>query len=216
MVAAVLFDMDGLMFDTERLAWDAWMRVGEENGWPITGELIDRMRGVTAAYSSVLFTEALDGKVDFHDARTRRVRYMETEIRANGLPVKLGLPELLTELRRRNIPAALATSSAAETAQWYLELSGTAEFFSARVCGAEVPNSKPAPDVFLTAADKLGIPPERCMVLEDSPSGIQSAHAAGCLPVMVPDLSPATPELRTLCAAVIDSLSEAIPLLDVL
>lgn len=216
MVRAVLFDMDGLMFDTERLAQDAWLRAGREKGWPITQEVVSDIRGTNLAGSREIFRQRFGDAVDYDEARALRDGYVEARIRESGLPVKPGLYSLLRALRQKGIPAAVATSTSRETAYAYLELADVRQYFSALVFGDEVARSKPAPDIFLAAAEKLRTKPEHCMVLEDSPNGLRAARAAGCIPVMVPDLTPPTPELSRLCAAVADTLEDAVPLLEIL
>ena len=216
MVRAALFDMDGLMFDTERLALEAWLHAGRAKGWPITEKLISSMHGVNLARSREIFQQRFGDTLDYDEARALRDGYVAEHIRESGLPVKPGLHSLLEALRQKGIPAAVATSTARKTAFAYLELADVRQYFSALVFGDEVARSKPAPDIFLAAAEKLRTKPEQCMVLEDSTNGLRAAHAAGCIPVMVPDLTPPTPELSGLCAAVVSTLEDAVPLLEIL
>lgn len=213
MVQGVIFDMDGLMFDTERLALAGWLLAGERMGLSIDGEFVSHLRGRNTADGRALYQKAF-GRGDYDAARAIRTGHMDAVIARGGLPVKPGLLPLLEELRGRGLPAALATGTARVRAAEYLRLAGVEEFFSASVCGDEVIHAKPAPDIFLEAAKKLGLPPERCMVLEDSPNGLAAAHAAGCLPVMIPDLTPPTPELERLYAFCVPCLSDVLPLLD--
>ncbi len=207
--------MDGVMFDTERLALEGWLLAGERMGLPIDKDFVSHLRGRNVADSRTFYRGAF-GRDDYDAARAIRTDHMDTAIEREGLPVKSGLLPLLEALRERGLPAALATGTARARAMEYLRLAGVERFFSAVVCGDEVPHAKPAPDIFLMAAGALGLPPGRCMVLEDSHNGLAAARAAGCLPVMIPDLTPSTPELERLCAACVSSLSDVIPLLDTL
>ena len=99
--------------------------------------------------------------------------------------------ELLEYLKRENIPAALATSTNRKKAMGYLDMANVTEYFRASVCGDEVKAAKPAGDIFIAAAEALGVPTEKCLVLEDSPNGLKAAKNAGCKAIVIPDLSPA-------------------------
>lgn len=216
MIKAVLFDMDGLMFDTERMYHDAWLELGRRRGLAMTEEIVTGMRGRNRQGCVALCREAFGAQFDFTELRDACVERMEAAIAEKGLPRRPGLDELLEELARRGLPAVLATSTSRATALRYLELAGVNRYFKGAVCGDEVERGKPAPDIFLRAAALAGEAPVQCMVLEDSPNGLRAGAAAGCRAVMVPDLDPATPELAALAAAVVPSLREAIPLLDAL
>lgn len=216
MIKAVLFDMDGLMFDTERMYHDSWLELGRQRGIAMTEALVAEMRGRNREGCVALCKAAFGPDFDFMELRSACVERMEAQIAAKGLPKRPGLDELLEELARRGLPAVLATSTGRATALRYLELAGVSRYFKGAVCGDEVEHSKPAPDIFLRAAALAGAAPGQCMVLEDSPNGLRAGAAAGCRAVMVPDLDPATPELAALAAAVVPSLREAIPLLDAL
>ena len=191
MIQGILFDMDGLMFDTESLSLAGWKQAGERLGLKITDEIVATFRGMGNRERRRRFGEATGEPELYEKAQELRTEYIDRRIRENGVPVKPGLRELLQFLREEGIPAALATSTERDKAMWYLRLAGVEEYFTASVCGAEVEHSKPAPDIFLKAAEKLGADPKACIVLEDSPNGLMAAKAAGCMAVCVPDLTPA-------------------------
>ena len=216
MIRGVIFDMDGLMFDTERIYQEAWIEAGRRLGAPVTEDVVLRIRGRNVADSRRLFEELFDGAVDYDAVRAVRTELSDAAIAKNGLPPKPGLYALLDELEKRGIGAALATSTAREKAMEYLGLAGVRERFAASVCGDEVAHSKPDPDIFQRAAALLNVPCGECIVLEDSPNGLVAAHRAGAKPVMVPDLTPPDDELRAICAAVVPTLADVIPLLDTL
>lgn len=213
MIRGVLFDMDGLMFDTEHIGREGWFEAGRQLDLPITEELIAKLRGTGVSVCREIFNSQIPGR-HYDTARAIRVEYADDFIAAHGLPVKPGLEELLEWLRRENIPAALATSTGREKALGYLEQAGISEYFSAAVCGTEAANPKPAPDIFLAAAAKLGVEPGNCVVLEDSPNGLRAAKAAGCRAIVVPDLTPAPPEREHLWDAKADTLADVIPILN--
>ena len=216
MIQGVIFDMDGLMFDTERIYQRAWIEAGRRLGAPITDEVVLRIRGRNVADSRRLFGEMFGDSVDYDAVRAIRVQLSDEAIAKEGLPPKPGLYELFDALDARGINAALATSTVREKAMQYLSLAGLTGRFAASVCGDEVTVSKPDPGIFLRAAALLGVPAEACIVLEDSPNGITAAHRANAKPVMVPDLTPPDDALRAVCAAVVPTLSDVIPLLDTL
>lgn len=190
MLQGVLFDMDGLMFDTERIGYKGWKKAAAALGMDIPDQLIAAMRGTGVAQSRALFNAALPGG-RYDDARALRLQYDDDYIARHGLPVKPGLRELLEWLQHAGVPAVLATSTGRDKALGYLRLAGVEGYFAAAIFGTEVPNPKPAPDVFLAAAAAIGADPARCLVLEDSPNGMKAGKAAGCKVVAVPDMTPA-------------------------
>lgn len=214
MVEAVLFDMDGLMFDTERMYQKAWLQAGRQMGAPMEPEIVDRLRGRNREGCARVCREAFGEDFDFDAMRTACRALMARWIEEDGLPVKPGLYELLAELERRGIPAVLATSTTRDSAWGHLQRAKVDRYFLGAVCGDEVSHSKPDPEVFLKAAALAGRDPARCMVLEDSPAGVRAGAAAGCFTVMVPDLTAPDEELKKLADEILPGLRDVIPLLD--
>lgn len=213
MVKGVIFDMDGLMFDTERIYAIYWREVSTELGYPMDDGMIAYMCGATRDFQIVKLTEWFGEVVpasDIIDGCHSRTR---AHINATPIPLKAGLIELLTALRERGIPIAIATGTRRVYAQDMLARAGVAAFIDAMVCGDEVVACKPDPEIFVKAAELIGVPPQECIVLEDSFNGIIAAHAAGAQPIMIPDRIPPTAEIRALCAHVFTRLDEAIELL---
>ena len=213
MIAGVLFDMDGVLFDTERLAKEGWTQAAEQLGLEITEEFLSRLRGTNVADSRVLYKQTFH-RDDYDRARAIRLAHSDAVIAREGVPMKPGVRELLETLRQRDIPAALASGTSRDRAMGYLRSTGIDKYFACAVCGDEVLHAKPDPDIFLRAARSLRLDPKKCMVVEDSPNGVAAGHAAGCFTVMVPDLSPSTPALAQLYDACVPSLLDVIPLLD--
>lgn len=214
MIEAVLFDMDGLMFDTERMYQKAWLQAGRQMGVPMEPEIVDRLRGRNREGCARVCREVFGEEFDFDAMRTACRALMARWIEEDGLPVKPGLYELLAELERRGIPAVLATSTTRDSAWGHLQRAKVNRYFLGAVCGDEVSHSKPDPEVFLKAAALAGKDPARCMVLEDSPAGVRAGAAAGCFTVMVPDLTAPDEELRKLADEILPGLRDVIPLLD--
>lgn len=214
MIEAVLFDMDGLMFDTERMYQKAWLQAGRQMGVPMEPEIVDRLRGRNQEGCARVCREVFGEDFDFDAMRTACRALMARWIEENGLPVKPGLYELLAELERRGIPAVLATSTTRDSAWGHLQRAKVDRYFLGAVCGDEVSHSKPHPEVFLKAAALAGKDPARCLVLEDSPAGVRAGAAAGCFTVMVPDLTAPDEELKKLADEILPGLKDVIPLLD--
>lgn len=213
MVNGVLFDMDGVLLDTERLGLAGWRLAAKQMDVPMDDDFIASLRGRNIPDSRAHYKKTL-GRDDYDAVRAIRIAYSDAIIAREGVPVKPGVTELLEVLTARGIPAALATGTRRETALGYLRSVGIDGYFSAAVCGDEVAHAKPSPDIFLQAAALLGVPPEQCIVVEDSVNGLAAARAAGCIPVMVPDLTPSSPAIEPLYDFCVPCLVDVIPLLD--
>jgi HAD superfamily hydrolase (TIGR01509 family) len=211
---AVIFDMDGLLFDTERLYGQAILTAAAEVGCPMSHDiflqLIGRAREVN--HSFLLSHYGPDYPLETLIATWGR---HFGELAAAGLPLKPGAIELLDLLDDLSLPRAIATSSTHATVQANLLVHSLADRFHGVVAHGDYASGKPAPDPFLKAAERLGAAPALCLALEDSHNGVRSASAAGMMAVMVPDLIPPTDEIRGLCALVVDDLHAVRLLLDV-
>lgn len=213
MLQAVLWDMDGLMFDTERIGQAGWQAAARELGIDIPPEVVAAMRGTGIDACRRLFNRSIPGNY-YDKAHALRLQYAADWVQRHGVPVKPGLRPLLDGLRDRGIPSVLATSTARATALAYLEQAGVTKLFSAMVFGPEVARPKPAPDIFLAAAAVVHAAPGRCLVLEDSPNGLRAARAAGCRAIVVPDLTPAPPAALHLWDGCVSTLYDVIPWLE--
>lgn len=206
MIKAVIFDMDGLMFDTELLAQDGWAYAGEKMGIPISNEVFKKTLGVNINQVGQILRDNLGDGFDFPTGRHYRYEYSANYIKEHGVPVKPGLEELLEYLEKKGYKMAVASSSEKERVTQYLKLTGVEKYFSAVVCGDMISKSKPEPDIFLKAAELLETKPEECAVLEDSPMGILAAHRAGMMPIMIPDLAEPDDMCRKTAFRIIPSL----------
>ncbi len=206
---AVIFDMDGLMVDTERIAKIFWFRAFEEFGAAPTDEQYLSIIGRNSVDSTAVLQEALgpDFPVDKCRARMRELYY--ADIAENGISVKAGLRELVDFLKAESIPYAVATSTDRDITMRKLEMTNLLSDFEMIVAGNEITNGKPDPEIFLKAAGLIDASPEKTVVLEDSFNGIRAAYSAGMIPIMVPDLAQPTDEIRALTHAVVPSLHEA-------
>ncbi len=207
MIKAVIFDMDGLMLDTERLTVKAWDQIGEDLGVGPFGYLVPSLLGRNRAANQATMQEKFHGNPSFETILELKEEYFHKYFAEHGIPVKEGLFDLLKWLNEAGILTSVATSTVEEIARKELTDAGILPYFTEAVYGNMVKNGKPAPDIFLLAAEKLGVAPENCMVLEDSPSGIRAAFAAGMHPVMVPDLVQPDEEISAMLSRRVESLT---------
>ena len=205
---SVIFDMDGVIFDTEHLALNLWTRAGEELRIPDLPVLYPSVIGTTAVRTSEILFERYGPSFPM-EAFNRRVRELYLEHYAReGLPVKPGAAALLSLLSDRSLPLALASSTRTELVRRELQDAGLLDYFSAVIGGDMVSHSKPHPEIFLRAAEALGAAPADCYVIEDSFNGIRAAAAAGMHPLMVPDMLLPNDEILALAERVFPSLDE--------
>ena len=213
-IQGVLFDMDGLVLDTETLYSRFWREGAQALGFPMTFQQSLQLRSLNNEAGQAKLTEFFGPAADYEAIRRKRIEKMDAFIRTHGVQSKPGIFALLDALNRWGIPCAITSSSPQERIAAYLTPLGLYDRFDKICSGYDVPHGKPAPDIYLLGASALGVPPESCLALEDSPAGILSAHRAGCLPVMIPDLDQPDPETQALLYAKADSLEDVIGLLD--
>ncbi len=206
---AVIFDMDGLMLDTERIAKQYWLMALKEFGAMLDDEQYLNIVGRNVQDSNVVLRNLLGDDFPVEECRSRMREIYYEDVARNGLPVKPGLHEMVDFLKARSIRYAVATSTARDITLRKLELTNLSSHFETIVAGDEVSNGKPHPEIFLKAAALLDAKAGKVVVLEDSFSGIRAAHAAGMTPIMIPDLAQPTEEIRALAYAVVSSLCEA-------
>lgn len=207
---AIVFDMDGVLFDTEVLCMKSWVAAAEANGLPDMEKIFPKCIGCNANDSKRFVLEAYGEDFDYAGFREQASQWFWEYIRENGLPVKTGVKELLEWLKSEGWIIGLASSTKRSTVSHHLEQAGIREYFSAVVTGDMVEHSKPLPDIYVLACRELGAEPAETYAVEDSPNGIRSAHAAGMLPLMVPDMVAPDEEMRTLSTAVFQDLTEVL------
>lgn len=210
MVKAVIFDMDGLILDTEKLLVKYWCQAANEAGFPMQREHALNIRSLHRRFAIPYLQGLFGEEFDYVKIRNRRMELMTEALAENGLELKDGVRELLAFLKEQGIPAAIATATDLERTKDYLGRVGIFEQFDRIVCATMVEYGKPKPDIYLYAAQQLGLQPCECMALEDSPNGVRSAASAGCVTVMVPDLTQPDEELGALIYAKADSLADVI------
>ena len=214
MLKAAVFEMDGLMFDTETLVYRNWQTMMDEAGYPYSLDDFKQTVGKRKAEVQNFYFGRYGADFPYWDFSEKgRGMYLEY-VAERGVPVKPGLHELLEYLRSKDFGIALATSTSRKTTELNLESAGVQGYFDALVCGDDVKNGKPHPEVFLTAAAGLGEAPEACVAFEDSINGIKSAFAAGMKTVMVPDMLQPTNEILPMIDCLCDSLEKSIPFIE--
>ena len=212
-IRGVLFDMDGLVLDTEKLYTRFWMEACHFYGFPMTLEQALKMRAANSKLSQANLHEFFGPTADYTTIRNKRIELMDAFIEENGVEAKPGIYELLDHLDDRGIPAAITSSSPVAWIHRHLSSLGLYHRFAKICSGYEVPHGKPAPDIYLYGAASLGLLPECCLALEDAPLGIEAAFRAGCFPVMIPDQDQPDEKTEGMLYARADSLLDIIELI---
>ncbi|MFC4170200.1 HAD family hydrolase [Teichococcus aestuarii] len=210
--SAVVFDMDGLLVDTESLAMRSLMQVAAEMNIDAPEAFCHTMIGVPADHCRMLVQERFGSGFPADHYLGAAGRHMEALIEAGALALKPGVLELLADLEALGTRKAVATSSSRAKAGRHLRRTGILGRFDAVITRDDVERGKPHPDLFLKAAQALGVPAGSCLAFEDSYNGVRAACAAGMTVVMVPDLLPPTDEMRARCAAILTNLHAARPM----
>ena len=212
-IKGLIFDMDGLLIDTERLSFEALVYDCRQRGFELTMEQFLGIRSLSIAKCEEKFKGYFGEDFDFKDSFEKHFEYMQEHIDKYGVPMKKGADSILKFAREQGLSIALATSTPLPIAEGYLRSLGLWEYFDKVQSAANIKNGKPAPDVYLAASSLLGLDPSECMAFEDSPNGVRSASSAGCITVMVPDLSGPDEELSKLIFASVQDLYEAVELI---
>lgn len=213
-ILGILLDMDGLVLDSEILYSRFWREAAALHGYSMSHSQSLEMRALNETLGAEKIRGFFGDGADYAAIRKTRIQLMDAFIEENGVALKPGIRELLAFARERGIPTAIASSSPMDRIRSHLGRHGLAEEFDALVSGKDVPQGKPAPDIYLRAAEVLGLQPGNCLALEDAPAGILSAYRAGCFPVMIPDLEGPEERTRPLLYAQADSLNDIIHLIN--
>ncbi|WP_293676159.1 HAD family phosphatase [uncultured Phenylobacterium sp.] len=206
-VKAVVFDMDGLLVDTETVVFAAMQRAAAGIGGEMPFATFQRMVGLQHAHSDPILVEHFGAAFDL-GAWTEAVRTYFHEEAAAGIALKAGVVEILDALDEAGLPRAIATSSNLAAVHHSLGGHGLVERFHALITRDVQTMGKPHPEPFLKAAEALGVDPADCLALEDSHNGVRAASAAGMMTVMVPDMLDPTEEMHTLCVRIARDLHE--------
>ena len=212
-VLGVLFDMDGVVIDSESLYTRFWMEAAGDLGFPMTREQALQMRSLNPGLARSKIESFFGKEADYAAIRAHRIELMNAHIEAHGVDEKPGIRALLALLKEKNIPCAITSSTAVPVIRQHLGRLGLLEGFTALRSGKDVPHGKPAPDIYLAGAAALGLKPENCLAIEDSPTGAEAAWRAGCKTVIVPDQDQPDEVTLSRCFARADSLFDVMELL---
>jgi HAD superfamily hydrolase (TIGR01509 family) len=186
-ISLIIFDMDGLMFETETLAIQTWTKAGRTVGIEISEQIVLESIGLDIHGAEKVFKKYFGDNFPYYQLRDLRLAYTENYIEENGVPVKKGLYKLLKFLNETSLSKAVATSTERERAEKLLEIANIKDEFDVIICGDDVLKGKPEPDIFLEAARKLNCKTDECLVLEDSLNGILAASKANMRSIFVSD-----------------------------
>lgn len=214
MISGLVFDMDGLLLDSERIVKRSWEEAGNEMGIPGMGEHIFHTLGLNRAGRDAYFRKALGEDFGIAEFSERMSRFFYRIVDEEGLPLKTGVKELLPYAKARGYKLAVATSSGREYSTKMLREAGIYTYFDGCVFGDMVQNSKPHPEIYRKACECIDTPPECCLAFEDAPAGIRSAHDAGLKVIAVPDLLEPPKEVLPMIYRRYETLLDVIPFLD--
>ena len=213
MYKAVLFDMDGLVIDTEKHYKKAWIQAANELGFKMTAREHLYLRSCSKKYAEPLMQKFFGSDFDYDKVRNRRKEIMEEDLQKFGIEKKPYVDEILDFLKENRIKRALVTATQEEKAREYLKKTKLEDKFDKIICADMVKNGKPDPDVYLFACEKINEKPIDCLALEDSPNGVRSANSAGIDVIMVPDLSEPDEETAKIILKRAGSLKDVISFL---
>lgn len=210
MFEAVVFDMDGVIFDTEKLYRRFQLEEGLARGVPedVMHIACERIAGGNKYTNKPAFEAVVGRGIDYYEYREKMIARLDAYINENGVELKPGVVETLSYLKEHNIKIGLATSTVRERAKHLLEDHDIYKYFDKLIFGDMVPNGKPAPDIYLKACEELGVKPENAIAVEDSINGIKSSGRAGMYPVMVIDLIQPNDEIREYAKQIYDVMTE--------
>ena len=207
-VQAVVFDMDGVIFDSERCCLNIWKEIAEEKGLSSIGEVFYKCIGTTVPKTKQILKDAYGDNFDPDMYMEESSRRFHERYDHRKLPMLPYAEEILIFLKENGFRIGLASSTREATVRMQLTEAGLIGYFDRITCGDMLKKSKPEPDIYLKACADLDVAPENAVAIEDSFNGIRSAHAAGMIPVMVPDLVPPDDEMRALSSHIFNDLNE--------
>lgn len=213
-IKGVIFDMDGLILDTEKLYQRFWKQASNELGYEMPQETALKLRSLDKHLAKEMLREYFGDGYDYEQVKALRVKMMADYVSRNGIEAKKGVRELVEYLEAHGYKTAVATATNLKRANEHLTLAGVRDCFDEVVCAADVEFGKPYPDVYLYACEQIGLKPEECIALEDSPNGVKSAYSAGCSVICVPDRGEVEDEVKDIIYAGAESLIDVIEIIE--
>ncbi len=207
-IKAVIFDMDGVIFDSETCCLEVWMYIAKKHDIRDLDKIYHRLLGINAEATKKIFLEYYGQDFPYDSIKQEMREEFHKRYGGGRLPRKPYIEELLIELKKNGFKTAIASSTSTPTVTREIEEAGLLSYFDAIVGGDRVTNSKPDPEIFLIAAEELGMVPEKTYVIEDSYNGIRAAYEGKFIPIMVPDMLPPDEEMKKKAAVILDSLKD--------
>lgn len=195
-IEAVIFDMDGVIYDTEAFYLKHWIQVFNQYGYDMTKDIYVKAMGRGRKKVKEYFKSIYGEDLPIDEMYIKKDKLLFDSIKSNEVPLKLGTLDLLKYLKSKNIKTALATSAKRERLNVQLKESPIVQYFDTIVCGDDVVNSKPNPEIFLKAAGIIKVVPEKCIVIEDSEAGIKAAYDGNMIGFHVEDLKEADDNIK--------------------
>ena len=214
MVSGIIFDMDGVLIDSERQSNEGWLWAAGQLGVDMPMWLIDSFKGAPAELCCKFFDDYYNGVIDYWEAKELRTQHVYKIRETEGIPVKKGVKDIFEYIRNNGLKCAVATSTRRESAEKTLHEIGVWDYLDAVVYGDEVERGKPEPDIFLRAAKAIGVNPSEAVVVEDSINGIKAGYAAGMRVVHIPDTIAIDDDIRKLTYMVCDDLNGLIDVVE--
>lgn len=203
---AVVFDMDGIIFDSECLVIECWKVIADKYKVPDIEAACRECLGVNATETRQKFLNRYGQDFPYDEYKSEMSKLYHDNYDGGRLPMKTGVVELLQYLKKNEVKVALASSTRRAVVVQELTDAGIIEYFQVVIGGDMVTRSKPQPDIFLKACEELQVAPEEAFAIEDSYNGIRAAAAGHLRPLMVPDLMPPTEEMQGLSEKVFENL----------
>lgn len=206
----IVFDMDGVIFDSEKIVIECWRALNEKYGFDNFDIVYQKCIGVNVNKSREIFKSAYGQDFPYDDYRAETSKMFREKSNNGLLPIKPGVLELLSYLKENKWKIGLASSTREEVVRAELQIAGLIDFFDSIVCGDQVTNSKPDPEIYLKACESLNSNPSDTYAVEDAYNGVRSASSAGMITIMVPDLLPPNEEMEKLSSFIFDDLNKVL------
>ncbi|GAB4256354.1 MAG: HAD family phosphatase [Methylomicrobium sp.] len=207
-VEAVIFDLDGLVLDTEITYFQAWQQAARTMGFLLPDRFCESLSGLSYREVEARMLDYCGSLLDLEAFARLSGECWYRNVTANGIAIKKGFHALHRVLLETGMRFCLATNSGSVNAFECLQFAGLDTVFELVVARDHVARGKPAPDIFLTAAERLSVPIACCLALEDSPTGVSAASAAGAISVYIPSLVPADRYALEICDWLCDDLDD--------
>ena len=199
---AVFFDLDGTILDSEKIYLHFWMETARQLGFSLSREEALKVRSCDPSISRAIVENATGAEGSYDQIRALRKKLMSAYLAENDIDLKPGVTAFLSRISTLPLQKAIVTTSNPQEKLPMLQKYGIADYFDRIVSVKDVKRGKPYPEIYTFACRQLGLAPQECVAIEDSPNGIKSAYDAGVHVIMVPDLSEPDETLLQMCKAV--------------